>query len=250
VWVGADHIQDLPSIREKYESAVGATVSVGLGLSIAEADKALLSSKLNGKDRITFYTPAVDAEIRELQNKEPKEDDKIFKEYLGKAEHPLKAQFDKIIQEKQDAERAKSEQQAQANEKTQVKAAVVQILQQVKSNAKELEALKEESPHLYESIMQMTNALIMLARQLKEQGPSPAQPASTELSKSQKASKAKHFVMNFPVGFLLPPGSGRKREDGRIKIETKDGKIKWRAIRSGMIMDDEGNPTSSRGSES
>ena len=40
--VEADHLQELPKIRDQYSEAVGSTVSVGVGTKLSEADKSLM----------------------------------------------------------------------------------------------------------------------------------------------------------------------------------------------------------------
>lgn len=234
--VGADHLEDLEAIKTRYSGALDAQVSVGVGLTVNESDKALRLSKATGPDKITFYTPEMEEELKELENPEPEEP----LHFLGKSEHPLKNQFEQIIQEQEEAVRAKEAEAEQQTQTGQMKAAVVQILQQVRQNTKELESLKEEAPHLYQSIMSMTQALIMMARSLQ------AQPQSQPMAKSE-TPKVKHFTMHYPVGFMLPPGPGTHgKQGGKIKVVTTDGRTKWHSVRAGMILAQDGTATSSR----
>lgn len=244
--INVDHIHDLPTMQEKYASAVGATVSVGVGLKLSEADKALLASKLHGGNKITFYTPEIEEELHEVEEKHHQtEEDKVFDQYLNKAEHPLMGQFEQIIQEQEQAEGAKQAESEKSSQTGQMKAAVVQILQQVRANTKELEGLKTEAPHLYQSIMSLVQALIMMGRQLQAP-PTPGAPQP--MAKAEEAPKAKHFVMHYPVGFLLSPGPGThgKEGGGRIKVAHSDGKTSWVSVRSGMVMGPDGAAASSR----
>lgn len=78
--VEADHLQELPKIRDQYASAVGSTVSVGVGTKLSEADKSLMAAKMQGGDRIQLYTEEVNELLEELQEKE--EGAKLYDEYL------------------------------------------------------------------------------------------------------------------------------------------------------------------------
>src|SRR6185436_14143972 len=83
VEVPAAYLDELPDIRRQYSEAVGATVSVGVGVKISEASKALLAAKLRGKDRIEFYTEEVDEIIQQAESKPGSEAEKIVDEYLS-----------------------------------------------------------------------------------------------------------------------------------------------------------------------
>lgn len=67
VEVPADKLDELPSIREQYQGKVEATVSVGVGMKLSEASKALLAAKLKGKDQIVFYTEDCEKVVAEAQ---------------------------------------------------------------------------------------------------------------------------------------------------------------------------------------
>ena len=76
----ADHLQELPKIRDQYSEAVGSTVSVGVGTKLSEADRSLMAAKLQGGDRIQLYTEEVNEILEEL--KENSESAKLYDEYL------------------------------------------------------------------------------------------------------------------------------------------------------------------------
>lgn len=80
--VPADHLDELPAIAEQYGEAVGATVSVGVGLRLSESAKALLHAKLTGKDKIDFYTDEMEKVIEQAKQHEGTEAEKIADEYL------------------------------------------------------------------------------------------------------------------------------------------------------------------------
>ena len=297
VSIAPEYVEDLPKLKGIYESAIDSPVSIGLGLTLSEADRALKCAKLDGGDKILFYTEDCDKQIEEAEEPEKDEVAQIVEKFgnpLTKAEHPWANQFEQVIQEQIQAEAAKRQAQEANTELGKTKMAVVSILQQVRANAKELESLKEEAPHLYGSIMAMTQALIMIARQLKQpQGdllpggkadnadpkrfdqsqlkagikeemsehtnnPKIAQEIvqdhlisqpdyykkSEDLSKAE-APKFKHFVMHYPIGFMLSTGG---RKGGRIKVMHNNGKTSWISARAGLIQSPEGSgiPTSSR----
>lgn len=82
--VPASKLGDIPSIRDQYESAVGATCTVGVGRRLTEADKSLLAGKLLGKDRVVVYSEEVEKIVAEA--KQPTEQEKIAHEYLNKSD--------------------------------------------------------------------------------------------------------------------------------------------------------------------
>lgn len=88
--IPAEKLADLPRIRNQYASAVGSSVSVGVGAKLSEADRALMAGKLQGGDKIVLWTPEVDQLIAKLQDQDgPRsEADKLSDEYLKKADQP------------------------------------------------------------------------------------------------------------------------------------------------------------------
>lgn len=85
----ASKLSELPKIRAQYASAVGSTVSVGVGTKMSEADRALIAAKLQGGDRIILYTPEVDDIIEKLK-KEQSEAEKLSEAYLQPMEKSWK----------------------------------------------------------------------------------------------------------------------------------------------------------------
>jgi hypothetical protein len=84
----AEKLPELPKIREQYAEAVGASVSVGVGTKLSEADRALIVAKLRGGNRIVLYTDDLEDEIKaaEQEKETTTEADKLTDEYLGKAD--------------------------------------------------------------------------------------------------------------------------------------------------------------------
>lgn len=81
--IPAEHLGDLEAVRQQYADAVGATVSVGVGTKLSESAKALMISKIRGKDQITLWHPDMQAELDAVTEKD--ESHKIAEEYLNKA---------------------------------------------------------------------------------------------------------------------------------------------------------------------
>jgi minimal CRISPR polymerase-like protein len=85
------HIEDLESLRTDIEHAFGYTVSIGLGKDLAEAGKALLSAKLQGKNRIVKFSKDLKKDVQKAkrrirEKRYSPEDVKISEAYLKKNE--------------------------------------------------------------------------------------------------------------------------------------------------------------------
>lgn len=89
--IPANSLVDVERIRQQYATAVGSSVSVGVGIRLSEADKALLSAKIRGGDQVMLYGPDVDKDLVQLQ--ERSESQKLGDEYLIKAEKIGQAAF-------------------------------------------------------------------------------------------------------------------------------------------------------------
>ncbi len=79
--IGAEHLPEVTNVAKQYSQAVGATVSVGIGMKLSESAKALMVAKLRGKDQIVLWKPEMQAEI----DAAPRKDDaaKQSDEYLN-----------------------------------------------------------------------------------------------------------------------------------------------------------------------
>lgn len=203
--IPASAIDQIPKFREQYATAVGATVSVGVGLKLSESAKALLVAKLRGKDRIIFWSPEFDKEIESAkQNPEPSQK-KIVSEYLGKGayrsepskqqpkmsgEHSEAQSLYQMIDENRpppqpemthaeaDAEKHfhklaqaqgkqdMDEQSNKAKNHDDLRNQVAQILQSVKQQAPILAQIKQTAPDTYGSIMRLVQGVIAMAREL------------------------------------------------------------------------------------
>ena len=86
VEIPADKLAEIPKLREQYQGAVGSTVSVGVGMKLNEAEKALIAAKLQGGDKIYFYSANIDKIIEESKSRQDPEAVKEDQAYFGKAE--------------------------------------------------------------------------------------------------------------------------------------------------------------------
>ncbi len=129
------------------------------------------------------------------------------------------------------------EQQAKQNKKeidAQLKAQIVSILQKVKAQSPMLEKIRQNAPDLYQSIIQMTQAMILLGREVVG-----------ESVQKEPLAKAEYWRSRLPVGSQIDTSADGTRSGGKIKIRTADGKERWISIRSGKIMGIDGGPRSS-----
>lgn len=80
VMVPAECLADIPAMMEQYESLVNATLSVGVGRTLEEANKALASSKKAGKNRVTVYNSDQEEAVAKSQGDldAPEEGDTSF----------------------------------------------------------------------------------------------------------------------------------------------------------------------------
>jgi hypothetical protein len=61
-----------------------------------------------------------------------------------------------------------------------------------------------------------------------------------------QAGKTGHHQVKYPVGSQKDPGANGTHDAGKIKIQTGEGKVKWRSVRANMISAADGSATSSR----
>ena len=83
--LSAEHLAEVPPVAQQYAGAVGASVSVGIGMKLSESAKALLVAKLRGGNQIVLWHPEMQAEL-DAAGGPKSEADKIADEYLSKAQ--------------------------------------------------------------------------------------------------------------------------------------------------------------------
>ena len=89
--VAADKLDELPAIRKQYGGAIGGSVSVGVGVKMSEAVKALRAAKIRGGDQIVLFTSEVEDELAAADKKDAPHDavDKLAAEFMKKAQPAL-----------------------------------------------------------------------------------------------------------------------------------------------------------------
>jgi hypothetical protein len=214
VQVDASRIGEVPTLRQQYHALVGASASVGLGMRLSEAQKALLVAKLEGKDRIVTYGPHVENTIQNLQLQQD-EQEKLGHEYLARAEETPEAiqgtvddpHMQQLMQhmegghgeegakeEKQpadflkdfhaaaDKQKADAEAHAQDAANDALKMKIAAILQQLKGNPQTLALLQQQNPEIAEAVNQMAQTMIAMGRTLwaAPQDPEEGEPAEVE----------------------------------------------------------------------
>lgn len=204
--VPAHYLDELPALREQYSRELGAWVSVGVGVKLSEATKALEVSRLQNRP-IVFYSEECDQVIAQAhQPKDALQEDIARATSLNKDEgimapdgpmpHQREHSQGQVIRKLVDEEGVSPEkthaeqdfedqfhQHAQNQEKedhqkvvestknlADVKQTLAQALTVIKQNAPIMEQIKQASPDLYQSMIQLSQATVQLAREL---GPQP-----------------------------------------------------------------------------
>lgn len=178
------HLSELPGLCETYESASGATVSIGVGMKLSDSAKALLVAKLRGKNRIVMYTPDLEPEIKAAVEAHEKQSvgSKEVEEYLkfekaeeqaqpapqaGDHEEPIQAVAPK--DEKSFEDHFHDHAQAQATgtrHESAIKHGIMTALQTVKQFMPQIEELKQQRPEVYQTIQLISQELIAVAHDI------------------------------------------------------------------------------------
>lgn len=85
--IGADHLEELSQLKEQYNQEVGSTCSVGVGVKLSEAEKALTYAQRTGGNSIELFTEELEQELASLH--EPEGEEKLFNAFFDKAEAPV-----------------------------------------------------------------------------------------------------------------------------------------------------------------
>lgn len=78
-----DKMVELPAIAKKYYDLTGCTVTIGVGMDLAQSSKALLIGKVHGKANLTIYAPEMEDEIQKIAEHPISETQKQYEAYLG-----------------------------------------------------------------------------------------------------------------------------------------------------------------------
>ncbi len=213
--VPAEALGEIPTMRQRYQDEVGATVSVGLGHSISEASKALLAAKLRGKNRVVTYDSTVELDVAaaKQQSTQQKEGAELFTSGLAKggsagpdshvggfegavsqtpdhsegqvarAEGPQSlSPVDRAHAMAQTSARADRASAIQDSGKLrQVKDQVSQALADIQKQLPVLAEIKTAAPDAYKAVVSLTQAVVALGREVVGAG--------QDLQKAQSAAK-------------------------------------------------------------
>ena len=190
----AERLNEIDSLREQYAQTIGSSVSIGIGARLSEADKALQVAQKQGGDQIRLYDPSVEQDLEEskenqgLRKDEPEMNSPaagggIAPPAEGSGDGPqvepspqqgapapqeapdFHAQFGQLAQS-QEASDQQEQQEAQPSPGDDIRSNVVEILKVFKQKAPELEALQQQDPKLYQSLVAMVQTMTGMAQQL------------------------------------------------------------------------------------
>lgn len=221
---------DIPALREQYQNLTGNSVSVGIGHTMAEADKALLAAKLTGKDKVTLFGPEVDKIIAEAKPKD--ENEKIYDEYLKSEGADLeKAQKDFLTKLLELSENEIED--TDADRKNKFKEELLETLEEIKEFAPHIEQIQTQNPELYQAFLKLVQSTLKIAQE-----------------NSPKEESASLEKATLPVGAQKDCSpSTDLTQAGKIKIQHDDGTKAWVSGRSGLVQSADGHPISSRNQE-
>lgn len=196
-------LSGLEAVRQKYLTATGNTVSVGIGRKVSEASKALLAAKLRGKNKSVFYDEKVEEEVKDAPEHTEKE--KIGEEYLNKSsvaeikenikpdDSPKKKDhsgfekdFIKIANEHKRRDDAKNAQKSNAF--IQLKQNVAQALANLKPQLPVIAQLKDSDPDTYNALMGIMKCIINLGQGIAQ--------AEQDLHKAETLSHINTLPLN------------------------------------------------------
>lgn len=227
--VPADKMNELPEVRRRFELLTDKTLSVGVGMDLPEAYKAMKFASDGGGSKISLYTEEMEAE---QMGKSLAKNGKVGTESaVGFAqEQPDEAQSAPAEQAPPEASASAGPAPAapggapqqegdpqQGGQPQDPRAAIVQALQEVKANAEAIEALKQSNPQAYDAIKDVVQAMIMMAQgMMQDQG-----GGDVQKSEPDRPDLNKEVPPGFSEGAML----ALKEKHG----EKKAFKIAWAA---------------------
>ncbi len=227
--VPADKMTELPEVRRRFELLTDRTLSVGVGMDLPEAYKAMKFASDGGGSKIALYTDEMEAGLGKSLEKGGKTGTESAVGFSQ--EQPEESQSAPPPQ--QSAPEASAEagpapaapasggpqqdapQQPQDGQSQDPRAAIVQALQEVKANAEAIEALKQTNPQAYDAIKDVVQAMILMAQGLM------ADQGQGDVQKSERPDFNKEAPPGFSEGTML----ALKEKHG----EDKAFQIAWAA---------------------
>ncbi len=229
--VPAEKMTELPEVRRRFEFLTDRTLSVGVGMDLPEAYKAMEFASSGGGNKIALYTEEMESARAEEVAKSLEKNQKVgTQQPVGASqEQPEESQSAPPESQQPPAEASagsapapsgappQDAQQAQGGEEASQdpRTAIVQALQEVKANADAIEALKESNPQAYEAVKDVVQAMILMAQgMMQDQG-------GGDVQKSERPDLNKEAPPGFNEGTML----ALKEKHG----ETKAFQIAWAA---------------------
>jgi len=180
------------------------------------------------------------------------------------------SQFKDLANGQQDQDNQEFHEDA-GDPRDEVRQEVVKILKDVQGRSEQLNELREKNPEVYESVSNLVRVLITMGRELMRDQPgqgtkveptekgelepheSPPPEDSKVLDKDiEKAAlpmpkASTRHELQLPVGTQKDSSPGGSHDAGKLKIrDSQSGQEKWRSVRAGLVLDPQGQPTSSR----
>lgn len=206
---------NVEQLREIYSQVVGATLSVGFGVTLSQAGKALAFAKVTGKDKTVPFGPEVDEHLIKVhEDPQSEEEQKEDKSYISSAD--LKSPQGKEIADessvktvlmnelnKDDSEDnspkvdnpgptfQEDEKQTENNQNDEqvetLKQNIAHALNAMKENKPTLDAMKDQNQSLYYSIVLMIRAMIDMANiiGIKEDDAQPEEQQDSQQTQPQ-----------------------------------------------------------------
>lgn len=253
--IPAEHLGDIPKLREAYQDQTGLSCSVGIGRLPAEADNALQYAGLHGGDRAVFWREEYREELakakqnQEELNKaeggiEPQPQPQLHKtdkqpERVSKKirladrfhaiakraagsnlmKEPAKALPDNIPElanPNPPNPKSAPEQDSEENKNDSLRAQLTQVLLRVKDQAPMLEKIRSTNPKAYEAVVGSIQAMLAMAKQLNQGG---------EVQKSEDSKPCRCNAYHFPhrFGGGSCKGEMSKDEPQVYRIEGQNG---------------------------
>jgi hypothetical protein len=160
------------------------TLSMGVSMSLQEANRACVVAKERGGNRVLWYTPDLD------RPQGGNETDPLAG--LKKAEEQSpNSQFMEVPQEQPAAgapEAAPEAQPPASGGPDEIKNTVMRVLKQIKSQKKTLDQLRQAAPDTYNAILAAVQAMIVMARAMTEGGGGEEEPAPQDMSAGDQAA--------------------------------------------------------------
>ncbi len=176
VEVPADKMTELPEVRRRFEFATDRKLTVGVGMDLPEAYKAMQFASSSGGDQIALYTQdmeqAIDADEVAKSLAKAQEDSQTPAEESSPQQAPEESQLPPAEASPPPAagpapagDQQSAGGQPEAGDQSQdPRQAIVQALQDVKANADAIEDLKNKNPQAYEAIHAVVQAMILMAQ--------------------------------------------------------------------------------------